>query len=407
MRAYERFLKYVRIHTTSDANSNQHPSSRGQFDLAHLLVEELQNMGLEDAAIDEKCYVYASLPASPGHEGAPALGFIAHLDTADDACGENVRPQLFPNYHGQDLVLPSGRVLDVKRFPFLPRLKGETLITSDGSTLLGADDKAGIAEIITAVERICTEHMTHGRICIAFTPDEEIGEGADYFDISRFGADFAYTVDGGDVGELEYENFNACSAQVVIHGCNVHPGSAKGIMVNAQNVALEFHLSLPMAERPEHTEGYEGFYHLCEMQGTVAQAVLKYIIRDFECDVFQQRKQLFLHIAERLNAQYGAGTVEVQMADSYFNMRRKIEQHRHLIDNACLAINQAGLKPNILPIRGGTDGARLSYEGLPCPNLGTGGFNFHGESECITAERMDKSVEVLLHLIGLYAKVTD
>ena len=405
MRAYERLLKYVKVHTTSDPNSGTHPSTLRQFDLAKILVEELKELGLTDAHVDEHCYVYATLPATPGQESAAPLGLIAHMDTADDASGENVRPQIHENYDGEAVTLPAtGTVLDPKVFPFLREMKGQTLITTDGSTLLGADDKAGVAEIMTALERIIAENRPHGKLCIAFTPDEEIGEGASLFDIPGFGADFAYTVDGGDVGGIEYENFNAASATVTIHGFSVHPGSAKDAMINASNVAMEFHMALPVMARPETTEGYQGFYHLCQMYGDVTEAKLGYILRDHDAGKLQFKKDNLLHIACYLNGKYGPGTVEVEIKDSYRNMLEKIKPHFHLVETARKAIEKAGLTPEEIPVRGGTDGAVLSWKGLPCPNLGTGGFNFHGVCECTTVERMDKATEILLNIIELYSK---
>ena len=377
MRAYERLLKYVKVHTTSDPNSGTHPSTLRQFDLAKILVEELKELGLTDAHVDEHCYVYATLPATPGQESAAPLGLIAHMDTADDASGENVRPQIHENYDGEAVTLPAtGTVLDPKVFPFLREMKGQTLITTDGSTLLGADDKAGVAEIMTALERIIAENR----------------EGASLFDVEGFGAAYAYTVDGEDVGEISYENFNAAAAVVTVHGFSVHPGSAKNSMINAQNVAMEFHAALPAFSRPEHTEGREGFFHLTSMQGDVTTAHLGYIVRDHDAAKF----------AARLNDRYGAGTVELDIKDSYYNMLEKIQPHFHLVENARKAIRAAGLEPIETPVRGGTDGATLSYMGLPCPNLGTGGFNFHGPCECITAEKMDQGVEILLNLVELY-----
>ena len=405
MRAYERLLNYVVVHTTSDPNSVTHPTTLRQFDLARMLVEEMKELGIEDARMDEKCYVYGTLPATEGMAQVKALGLIAHVDTADDASGEHVKPVIRANYDGEDIVLEgTGEVMTVKQFPFLAKLKGQTLITTDGTTLLGADNKAGIAEILTAVERIQTEGLPHGKLCIGFTPDEEVGQGADFFDIKGFGADYAYTVDGGDVGEIEYENFNAASAVVTFHGRSVHPGAAKNTMLNAQNVAMEFHMALPKFERPEHTEGREGFYHLTEMTGDVTTAKLQYIIRDHDEAKFQSKKEIMLHTAACLNEQYGAGVVEVVLKDSYANMIEQIKPHFHLIEFAREAVKKAGLVPVECPIRGGTDGARLSYEGLPCPNLGTGGFNYHGPYECITAEKMDQSVEVLLNIIELFTK---
>ena len=405
MRAYERFLKYVTIYTTSDEESASHPSTARQFDLAHLLVEQLKELGVADAAVDEKCYVYGTLPATPGYEEKPALGFVSHMDTAPAAPGENVKPQVFENYDGGDVLFAgTGEYMTVEKFPELANWKGQTLITADGTTLLGADDKAGIAEIMTAVERIQKENIPHGKLCIGFTPDEEVGQGADFFDVDRFGAQFAYTVDGGDVGELEYQNFNAADAVVTVHGFSVHPGSAKDLMKNAQTIAMEFAAALPAEEVPEHTEGFEGFFHLYQMSGDVTTAKLHYIIRDHDGEKFAARKALMEEITARLNAEHGAGTVVLELKDSYYNMEEKVKPHFHLIENAEKAIRQAGLEARIVPIRGGTDGARLSFMGLPCPNLGTGGFNFHGPCEYITAEKMDQSVQVILNIISIYAE---
>ena len=385
MRAYERLLNYVRVYTTSDPESGTHPSAEREFDLARQLVEEMKALGIEDARVDEHCYVYGSIPATPGCEDKPALGLIAHMDTAPDASGEGVSPILHENYDGRDVTLPAtGMVMKVSTFPFLADLKGETLITTDGTTLLGADDKAGVAEILTA--------------------DEEIGEGASLFDIPGFGADFAYTVDGGDVGGIEYENFNAAAATVTIHGFSVHPGSAKDAMINASNVAMEFHTALPIMARPETTEGRQGFYHLCQMYGDVTNAKLGYILRDHDADKLQYKKDNLLHIADYLNGKYGPGTVEVEIKDSYRNMLEKIKPHFHLVENARKAIEKAGLTPEEVPVRGGTDGATLSWKGLPCPNLGTGGFNFHGVCECTTVERMDKATEILLNIVEIYSR---
>ena len=403
MRAYERLLNYVKVWTTSDSESGTHPSTMRQFDLAHQLVQELKDLGLADARVDKHCYVYATLPATPGQESAKPLGFISHMDTTDDASGENVNPQIHPNYDGGKVVLPAtGAVLDPAVFPFLTEMKGQTLITTDGSTLLGADDKAGVAEIMTMLERIIAEKRPHGKLCIGFTPDEEIGEGASLFDVPGFGAAYAYTVDGEDAGEISYENFNAAAAVVTVHGFSVHPGSAKNTMINAQNVAMEFHAALPAFARPEHTEGREGFFHLTSMVGDVTTAKLGYIVRDHDAAKFAARKAQMEHIAACLNERYGAGTVELDIHDSYYNMLEKIQPHFHLVENARKAIRTAGLEPIETPVRGGTDGATLSYMGLPCPNLGTGGFNFHGPCECITAEKMDQCTEILLNLVDLY-----
>lgn len=403
MRAYERFVNYVKYHTTSTELSGTHPSFEGEFALAGRLADELKNIGLENAFVDGHCYVYASLPATEGMEGKPALGFIAHMDTSDEASGENVVPVFHENFNGENLKLPgSGVVMEAKQFPFLKRFAGETVISSDGTTLLGADDKAGIAEIMTALERLITEKKPHGKLFIAFTPDEEIGEGTDFFDMNVFKAEFAYTVDGGDIDCIEYENFNAASAKVNIKGVSVHPGEAKNVMVNALNVAHEFHALLPENERPEHTEGREGFFHLLEMGGRISEAHLNYIVRDHDKAAFERKKKYMRKAAAYLNEKYGEGTLELTIEDSYYNMLEKIKPHMFLVENAREAIKSVGLVPKDVPIRGGTDGARLSYDGIPCPNLGTGGYNFHGNMECITVERMDKAVEIILYLIESY-----
>ena len=404
MRAYELFLDYVKVHTTSDDESGTHPSFNGEFALASKLVDKLNELGLKQVKVDDKCYVYGLLPATVGYENVPALGFISHMDTSNEASGENVTPVIYNNYDGRDLKLEDGKVMSTRVFPFLRELAGETLITSDGTTLLGADDKAGIAEIITAVSELIESNEPHGDIWIGFTPDEEIGEGADFFDLDYFKADFAYTVDGGDVNCIEYENFNAASAVITVSGVSVHPGSAKDAMINSQNVAMEFHSLLPANERPEHTEDREGFYHLTDMKGRVSETVLSYIIRDHDREKFEERKRVVAQAAETINKKYGAELVKTDIKDSYYNMLEKIKPHMHLIENARKAIAANGMEPVDVPIRGGTDGARLSFEGLPCPNLGTGGFNFHGCFECITVERMDKSVAVIKDIIRLYAQ---
>lgn len=400
MKAYERLLKYAAIDTPSNPTSETTPSSACQFDLAKVLVEELKALGVENAEMDEKCYVYASIPATEGWEDAKRLGFIAHMDTAPDFNGCGVKPQIIENYNGEDVVLgESGRVLKVKDFPELANMKGRTLITTDGTSLLGSDDKSGIAEIMTMVERIVAENIPHGKICIGFTPDEEIGAGADHFDVEKFGADIAYTMDGGKEGEIEYENFNAAGADVIFHGNNVHPGSAKDIMVNAQLLAMEFNGMLPSDEVPAKTEGYEGFFHLTDMEGTVEKAKLQYIIRDHDREKFEAKKALMEKLTAELNEKYGAGTVELNMKDQYYNMREMVEPHSYLIDYAKEAAKEVGLNPEVVAIRGGTDGARLSFMGLPCPNLGTGGFGFHGPYEHVTAEGMDFCVEMMLKIV--------
>lgn len=400
MKAYERLLDYVTVYTQSDPESSTVPTTDCQFDLARRLVEEMKSLGIEDARVDDKCYVYGTLPATPGWEDKKKIGFIAHMDTAPDFNGKGVKPQVIEGYDGKDVVLgSSGRVLSVENFPHLAGLKGRTLITTDGTTLLGADDKAGIAEILTAVEVLRKDKLPHGTICIGFTPDEEVGAGADHFDVKAFGADYAYTLDGGEEGEIVYENFNASEANFTVHGFNVHPGSAKNTMVNAQLVAMEINSMLPGGEVPARTEGYEGFFHLCEMEGTVEKATLQYIVRDHDMAVFRRREDMLRHIARVLNEKYGEGTVELTIREQYLNMREKVEECFEVVEKAEAAIKGLGMKPITLPERGGTDGARLSFMGLPCPNLGTGGYAFHGPYEHITAEGMERSVEIILGII--------
>lgn len=402
MRAYERLLNYVKIWTTSDEESEKVPSTDRQLDLAGVLVEEMKEMGIEDAHADEKGYVYGSIPATGGMENKPAIGFIAHMDTAPDFNGKGVNPQIIENYDGKDVSLgSSGRVLSVSDFPHLKELKGRTLITTDGTTLLGADDKAGIADIMTAMDEIIKENKPHGRLCIGFTPDEEIGRGADCFDVEKFGADFAYTVDGSKEGEIEYENFNASEAVFKVHGVNVHPGEAKNIMVNASLLAMEINGQLPQDETPRHTEGYEGFYHLTDMTGNVEYAELNYIVRDHDSRLFKDKEEKLRSIEKQMNDKYGAGTVELTIRESYRNMREKIESCMYIVENAKEAIKMEGIEPKISPIRGGTDGARLSFMGLPCPNLGTGGYAFHGPFEHITAEGMDIAVNIIKNIVGM------
>ena len=403
MKTHERFLNYVRIHTASSEDSTTVPTTARQFDLAKLLVEELHALGIENARVDDKCYVYASIPATAGCENAPALGFIAHMDTVPDFSGENVQPRIIENYDGGEVVLGnSGRTLSPEKLPHLPMLKGRTLIVTDGTTVLGGDDKAGIAEIITAVERILSENIPHGKICIGFTPDEEVGSGADNFDVAAFGADFAYTVDGGVDGEIEYENFNAAGAKVVVNGFNIHPGDSKNKMINALLVAMEFNAMLP-AETPANTEGYEGFFHLTDMGGSVEKCEMSYILRDHSSEIMTARKATMEHAAKILNEKYGAGTVELGIRDQYRNMKEKIEPCMHLIENAIAAAKELGIEPRVQPIRGGTDGARLSFMGLPCPNLGTGDFACHGPYEHVTVEGMEKCTELVVKLVEKYA----
>ena len=403
MKAYERLLQYVAVHTTSDEESTTVPTAAREFDLAKMLVEELHSIGVADAAVDEMCYVYGTLPATKGYEHAPKLGFIAHMDTAPDFSGENVRPRIIENYDGTDVALgTSGRTLENAQFPHLAGLKGRTLIVTDGTTLLGADDKAGVAEIITMLEEIIREDIPHGKISVAFTPDEEVGSGADHFDVERFGADFGYTCDGGAEGELEYENFNAAGALFTIRGFNIHPGEAKDKMINALLVACEINGMLPKGQTPRDTAGYQGFWHLTDLSGTTEAAKLSYIIRDHDFASFERRKEMLEKIAAVMNDTYGAGTVELSIRDQYRNMKEKIEPCMHLIENAKKAMELAGVTPKVQPIRGGTDGARLSFMGLPCPNLGTGGYAFHGPYEHCTVEGMEKAAEVLKNLVALY-----
>ena len=406
MRAYERFLNYVPVWTTSDETSDTVPSADRELVLARMLVEEMKGLGIADARVDDKGYVYGHIPATPGCEDKPSLGLVAHMDTVADASGENIKPQIIENYDGKDVVLKgSGDILKVDEFPYLAELKGRTLITTDGTTLLGADDKAGIAEILTVAEEIIKEGLPHGKICIGFTPDEEIARGAKHFDVEGFGADYAYTLDGDEEGEIQFENFNASTAFITIHGVSVHTGSAKDVMVNSQTIATEIHQMLPVNERPETTEGYEGFYHLVSVQGNVTTTKMKYFIRDFDRRSFDARAQKLRDIAEEMNKKYGEGKVEVEIVESYYNMREKIEPCMQLIDYAKAAIEHAGITPIVSPVRGGTDGARLSFKGLPCPNLGTGGHAFHGVFEHITVEGMDKAVlivkDIIRHLVEL------
>lgn len=405
MKAYERLLEYARIWTTSDEESTTSPTTSRQFDLAKQLVEEMKEIGIEDAYMDEFGYVYGHIPATPGYEERTAIGFIAHMDTAPDYSGENVNPQIIENYDGNDVSLgTSGKVLSVAEFPSLKTLAGRTLITTDGTTLLGADDKAGIAEIMTVAEELIKENIPHGKVSISFTTDEEVGSGAEHMNLEVFGAPFAYTVDGGPEGEIQFENFNAASADFYVHGVNVHPGEAKGIMKNSQKIAMEIQEMLPVDEAPEYTEGYEGFFHLMEMTGTVEETKMSYLIRDFDSESYENRKELLRNITETVNKKYGEGTVELKLKDSYRNMREKIEPCMELIEYAKKACEMAEVKADIAPIRGGTDGARLSFVGLPCPNLGTGGYGFHGAFEHITAEGMDKAAAIIKNIILQFAK---
>lgn len=400
MKVQERLLNYVSCHTTSEDDQENIPSTRRQFTLAHMLEKELTDMHLSQVTVDEHCYVYGLLPATQGYESKKAIGFISHMDTAPDASGENVKPQVIPDYDGKDILLNgTGDLLKVSDFPELKDFKGRTLITTDGTTLLGADDKAGIAEILTAVEEIIREDIPHSDIWIGFTPDEEVGRGADLFNLDYFKADYAYTVDGDYEGEIAYENFNAAAASFKIKGVNVHPGSAKDIMVNAAAVACEIQSLLPEAETPEHTEGREGFFSLMHMSGEIAHAELSYIIRDHDRKRFEERKALLTSIADQMNKKYHADTVSLTVTDSYYNMLEVMKDHMYVIEIANEAIKTVGIPLVSTPVRGGTDGARLSYMGLPCPNLGTGGYGFHGPYEHITVEGMEHAVKIIKEIV--------
>lgn len=396
----DRFLRYVQIDTESDPNSTTYPSTEKQFDLLRLLRDELIALGVPSVRLEEKGYVMAQIPATPGYEDRPALGLISHVDTSPDFTGHGVRPQIIEYYDGTPIPLGDDAILTVQEFPELLEVLEHTLITTDGTTLLGADDKAGVAEIMETV-RYILEHpeLPHGRICIGFTPDEEIGKGVDYFDVEAFGADFAFTVDGSREGELEYENFNAASARVVATGRSIHPGSAKGKMINAIEVIYLLHASLPHYARPEFTEGYEGFYHLMHFTGGVEHAEAEYIIRDHDRALFEEKKALMERVAGEINTAYKREVIKVEIRDSYYNMYEQVAPHKEYIERAKAAMLRAGVTPRISPIRGGTDGARLSYMGLPCPNLFTGGANFHGKYEYTSLDTMCRSVETLVYLL--------
>ena len=396
MTVIDRFLKLVSYPTTSDERSQTCPSTPQQRVLAEELVRQMQELGIQDARVDAYGYVYGTIPANC-EKALPVYGLIAHMDTAPDAPGENIRARVTEAYDGGDVVLNEEKhiVLSPKEYPQMKHAIGKRLIVTDGTTLLGADDKAGVAEILSAAELLLTSDRKHGTVKLAFTPDEEIGCGADNFDVAGFGADYAYTVDGGAIGELEYENFNAASAKIIIRGKSIHPGSAKGQMVNAALVAMELHGLLPALETPYYTDGYEGFYHLTDLQGETEQAELHYIIRDHDRAKFEDRKAVMQKVCAEIDHRYGAGTVELTLRDSYYNMKEKIEPCLFLIENAKQAMEQLGIEPKVVPIRGGTDGARLSFEGLPCPNLCTGGENFHGRFEYIPAEDMERITQLL------------
>ena len=401
----DRFLRYVSVDTQSNPESESQPSAAKELDLLKMLQDELEAMGVE-AELDEYGYVMATIPSNCGKD-VPAVGFIAHVDTAPDASGKDIKPQIIKDYNGGDIALKGveGLYLKVEDFPEMKDYEGQTLITTDGTTLLGADDKAGVAEIMDAVQYII-EHpeLKHGKICIGFTPDEEIGRGVVKFDVEKFGADYAYTMDGGAVGELEYENFNAASASVKIQGSNLHPGYAKGKMKNAILIGMELNSLLPVEQRPEYTCGYEGFFHIIGFNGSVEEATFSYIIRDHDMDLYEKRKQTMQECVDFINRKYGEGTASVEIKHQYYNMRKMVEPHYHIIEKAVKAMEMEGIKPRIQPIRGGTDGANLSFKGLPCPNIFAGGHNFHGKLEFVPLESMIKASKVILNIISLFAE---
>lgn len=405
MTVLERFLNYVVVETTSDPYSESFPSTKSQLDFGHTLMEEMKELGLTDVAQDEYGYVFGTIPSTiPDYKGK-VLGLIAHMDTAPAASGKNVKPRMIKNYDGTEIVLNAEKkiVMTPEDFPSLKEYVGQDLVVTDGLTLLGGDDKAGVAEIMTAAEYLIGHpEIPHGPIRVGFTPDEEVGKGADFFDVKKFGADFAYTVDGGECGELEYENFNAASAFVDFTGLSIHPGSAKNKMVNALLLAMEFQGMMPEAQKPEHTEGREGFIHLDVMEGSVEHASCEYIVRDHDFDLFKEKKEYMQRVADYMNGKYGEGTVSLRMEDSYYNMKQQIEPHYFLIENVLKVYEKLDIEPKIQPIRGGTDGSRLSFMGLPCPNLGTGGHNFHGHFEYVCVQSMEKCTEVLIELVKTF-----
>ena len=401
----DKFLRYVAIETTSDPESESFPSTARQFNLLNLLLKEFKELNIT-AELDRNGYLMATVPSNMERK-CSTIGFIAHADTSPDMSGKNIKPNIVQNYDGKDVILnkEKGIVLSVNEFPELKDYTGQTLITTDGTTLLGADDKAGIAEIMCAVEyMVAHPEFKHGEVKIGITPDEEIGRGVDFFDVKKFGADYAYTMDGGAIGELEYENFNAASAKAMIKGCNIHPGYAKNKMKNALLIGMEFNSLLPVEQRPEFTENYEGFIHITNMGGSVEECEIKYIIRDHSFEKFEQKKKAMERCAEFINSKYGASTVKLEIKDQYYNMKKEIIPHFGIIETAIKAMEMAGIKPRIQPIRGGTDGARLSFMGLPCPNIFAGGHNFHGKMEYVPVESMEKATEVILNIISLFAR---
>ena len=400
----ERFIKYAKEYTTSDPKSITYPSTNRQLVFMKKLLAELKEIGLSEVELDDFGYVTATIPAN-GVDDCPVVGFVAHVDTSPDFSGENVNPQIVENYDGSPVQLNNGVTIDPKEFPEILNYVGQDIITADGTTLLGADDKAGVAEIVTAAEQILnSKAFTHGKIRLGFTPDEEIGKGTDHFDVKKFGADFAYTLDGGEIGELEFENFNAAGAEIKIHGRSVHPGASKNKMINALQLANKLNGMLPPTQRPEHTEKYEGFFHLLSMNGNVESASLEFIIRDHDFIKFEEKKNLIKEVVQLINLEFGENRVELELTDQYFNMRQKIEPVMHIVEIAKQAMEEAGVEPKIKAIRGGTDGARLSYDGLPCPNVFAGGHNFHGPFEFVPIPSMLKSVEVILNIASLVGK---
>lgn len=405
MELLDRFLKYVSFDTQSDENSNTFPSTDKQKVLLSYLAEEMKALGLSDVEMDQYGYVMGTIPATAGYEAKPVIGFVSHVDTSPDMSGANVKPNIIVNYDGGDIQLNDAVRMTPAEFPELPLFKGQTIITTDGTTLLGADDKAGVAEIMTAAEYLMAHpEVKHGKIRIGFTPDEEVGRGVDYFDVARFGAKYAYTMDGGYEGELEFENFNAAGAKFEVSGKNIHPGSAKDKMLNALQLVCEINAMLPAVQRPEHTQGYEGFYHLVGISGGVEHAESNYIVRDHDRAKFERKKIFVQDVADFINKKYGEGTVKLVLKDQYYNMREMVEPHPEVIDKADRAMRMAGVEPIIKPIRGGTDGSRLSYMGLPCPNLFTGGMNFHGKYEYASLDTMKKSMQTIINLATLWAE---
>ena len=405
MNLLERFLKYVSIHTTSDENTGLVPSTPQQMEFAKILAEELKDMGMQDVSLDKKGYLMATLPSNIDKD-VPTVGFISHLDTSPDMSGKNVKPRIVENYDGNDIVLNEKEniVLSPKQFPELTMYRGQSLVVTNGLTLLGADDKAGIAEIMTAMDYfIKNPDVKHGKVRIAFNPDEEIGRGAHHFDVEKFGCQFAYTMDGGEIGELEYENFNAAGAKVTFYGTNVHPGYAKNKMVNSMKIATKFMATVPANESPEYTDGYEGFYHLTGIGGDVEKTTVSYIIRDHDRKKFEERKAHLQMLVDKINSEFGDNTATLEVKDQYYNMKEKVEPVKYIVDIASEAIRQAGVEPKVKPIRGGTDGAQLSFKGLPCPNIFAGGHNFHGKYEFVPIQSMEKATEVVKNIIKIIA----